>query len=177
MTFPSFSVGETLRSADMNAVGLWLVKTVTVGAGVSTVPVNDAFSGDFTNYRIVWSNINSNTGANLLFQFSNITGSSYLTGGSFTTFGSATLTGLGPAAATTWIVGSAGTTGSFGSIDLYAPQKATTKSFVGAGTSAGSQYSFNGFCTSTTQAVSFVLSSTGGVSFTGGTVRVYGYRD
>jgi hypothetical protein len=176
MTFPSFNAGEILTAADMNAVGLWLVSTTTIGTGVTSVPVNNVFSANYTNYRIVWSNINASAGGNLNFQFSNITGSSYLTGGSFTSYASATLTGFGPAAATSWLIGSLGTTGSHGSIDVFAPQTATTKAFIGAGTSAGSQYSFNGHCTSTTQAVSFTF-SVSGITMTGGTIRVYGYRN
>lgn len=176
MPVPDFSPGEVLTAAAMDSIGLWLISTTTVGTGVSTVSVNNVFSSNYTNYRIVWANINASTGGNLNFQFSNITGSSYLTGGSFTSYASATLTGFGPAAATTWLVGSLGTTGSFGSMDVLAPQTATTKAFVGASTSSGSQYSFNGFCTSTTQAVSFVL-SVAGATLTGGTIRVYGYRN
>ena len=54
MTFPNFSVGETLRSADMNAVGLWLVKTQTF-SGSGTAQLTNCFSADFQNYRLVFS--------------------------------------------------------------------------------------------------------------------------
>jgi hypothetical protein len=57
MTFPSFSVGEVLTAADMNAVGLWLVKTQTVGTGVSSVTVTGAFSADYDAYKIVATNV------------------------------------------------------------------------------------------------------------------------
>ena len=53
MTYPSFSAGEILRATDMNAVGLWLIKSQTIGSGVSSVTVSDAFSATYDNYRIL----------------------------------------------------------------------------------------------------------------------------
>jgi hypothetical protein len=55
MTYPTFAVGEILTAADMNAVGLWLVKTQTVGTGVSSVTVTGAFSAGYDNYKITYS--------------------------------------------------------------------------------------------------------------------------
>ncbi len=49
MTYPSFSAGDILTAADMNAVGLWLVKTQTVGTAVASVTVTDAFSSTYDN--------------------------------------------------------------------------------------------------------------------------------
>jgi hypothetical protein len=55
MTYPSFSAGEVLRAVDMNAVGLWLVKSQAVGSGVSSVVVTGAFSADYDNYVVIYS--------------------------------------------------------------------------------------------------------------------------
>jgi hypothetical protein len=52
MSYPSFSAGEVLNASDMNAVGLWLVKTQTIGTGVSSVTVNDAFTSDYNAYFV-----------------------------------------------------------------------------------------------------------------------------
>jgi hypothetical protein len=52
MTFPSFTSGEVLRATDMNAVGLWLIKSQTVGTAVSSVTLSDVFSADYDNYRV-----------------------------------------------------------------------------------------------------------------------------
>jgi len=49
MTYPSFTSGDILTAADMNAVGLWLVKTQTVGTAVSSVQVTGAFSSTYDN--------------------------------------------------------------------------------------------------------------------------------
>ena len=69
MTFPSFSAGEVLRAQDMNAVGRWLVKTVTVGSAVTTVPVTDAFSTEYDNYEIVFSGGSKSSPGTMNMQF------------------------------------------------------------------------------------------------------------
>ena len=48
-TPPTFSSGSVLTAAQMNAVGLWLVKTQTVGTAVSSVSVTDVFSSNYDN--------------------------------------------------------------------------------------------------------------------------------
>ena len=52
MTFPVFASGDVLRAADMNAVGMWLITNTTISAAATT-NVNDVFSADYPNYRIV----------------------------------------------------------------------------------------------------------------------------
>lgn len=54
MTFPSFVSGEVLRAEDMNAVGLWLVKSQTF-TGSGTAQLTNCFNADFQNYRLVFS--------------------------------------------------------------------------------------------------------------------------
>jgi hypothetical protein len=53
MTFPTFSVGETLRSADMNAVGLWLVASGTLTATTSGTNLTGIFSSEYKQYRVL----------------------------------------------------------------------------------------------------------------------------
>ena len=55
MTFPVFASGDVLNASDMNAVGLWLVKTQTIGSAVSSVSVTNAFSSNYENYYITVS--------------------------------------------------------------------------------------------------------------------------
>ena len=54
-TPPTFSSGAVLTAAQMNSVGLWLVKTQTIGSAVSSVSVTGAFSADYDNYLITVS--------------------------------------------------------------------------------------------------------------------------
>jgi hypothetical protein len=53
-TPPVFSAGAVLTAAQMNAIGLWLVKTDTITSGASKV-ITDCFNTDFRNYQIVIS--------------------------------------------------------------------------------------------------------------------------
>ena len=54
-TPPDFSSGAVLTAAQMNSVGLWLVKTQVVGNAVASVAVTSAFSSDYDSYRIIYS--------------------------------------------------------------------------------------------------------------------------
>jgi hypothetical protein len=67
MTFPVFNVGETLRAADMNAVGMWKVSSTTFNnPGFS---MNNVFTSDYTNYRIVISGLCTTADADTTFRF------------------------------------------------------------------------------------------------------------
>lgn len=189
MSFPSFNVGEVLTAADMNAVGMWRVTSgitatngtvsdgvVTVGNAVASVTVSGCFSADFLNYRIIYEGVVSSANGNMEMQLSAITGSVYQTSGTFLTLGNATVTGFGPAATTRWTLGPIGTTISTGILDLTAPRVARQKMMYVQGTSQVAYYSFAGYCNSTSTATGFVLSPNAG-TLTGGTIRVYGYRD
>ena len=62
-TPPTFSSGAVLTAAQMNSVGLWLVKTQAVGASaVPSVTVTGAFSADYENYLITVSGGVGSTG-------------------------------------------------------------------------------------------------------------------
>lgn len=58
MTYPSFSAGEVLRAQDMNAVGMWKVGTGTAVYGTTTqLNMSNVFTSDYSNYKIVISNL------------------------------------------------------------------------------------------------------------------------
>jgi hypothetical protein len=176
MPVPDFSPGEVLTAAAMDSIGLWLVKTQTVGTAVSSVTVTGAFSADYNNYKITWDGIVNSSAGNLNFQLSGITGNVYSTGGSFYTYGSSVVTGFGPAPTSTWLIGPAGAFNSSGYADLSAPNLARRKSMLTQATSTLSYYSFAHSCDSTSVATGFVISPNTG-TMTGGTIRVYGYRN
>ena len=52
MAFPVFSPGDVLNASDMNAVGLWKVANATFTT-VGTVNVNNCFTSDYVNYRLI----------------------------------------------------------------------------------------------------------------------------
>jgi hypothetical protein len=66
MSFPSFSTGEVLTAADMNAVGLWLVGSTTF-VTTATPFINGCFTSDYENYRVL-INAEASTATNLRFR-------------------------------------------------------------------------------------------------------------
>jgi len=56
-TPPTFTNGTPLYQESLNAIGLWLVKSQTVGTGVSVQNVTSCFSADFDNYVVTVSNV------------------------------------------------------------------------------------------------------------------------
>jgi hypothetical protein len=76
MTFPSFSSGEVLTAGDMNAVGLWKVATgsFTGASSASALNMDNVFTSNFDNYRIIFRTLSSASG-NLLIQLRDTAGS------------------------------------------------------------------------------------------------------
>ena len=69
MTFPSFSSGEVLRAADMNAVGLWKVASGTLSS-TSTNFVG-CFTSDYDNYLILLDKVAVSSAADIYIRFLN----------------------------------------------------------------------------------------------------------
>jgi hypothetical protein len=58
-TPPDFTAGTALAAASLNKVGLWYITSVNMGG---TININNIFSSDFDNYRLVFENL-SHSGA------------------------------------------------------------------------------------------------------------------
>jgi hypothetical protein len=54
MPVPNFSPGEVLTAGAMDSIGLWHITTVSPAAA-TVVAVNNCFSSDYTNYRVLIS--------------------------------------------------------------------------------------------------------------------------
>lgn len=177
-TPPDFSVGQVLTAAQMNAVGLWLVKAQTIGTAVSSVSVSDAFNADFDNYRVVWQMNSASATANVQFQFNSSTGNTYYSNAMYMAPTSAAMTGFGPAATNHVVVGIIGTTNVGGGvIDLYEPNAAQRKPFTCQSMSNAYFWTGGGLDTDTTARTGFNFTLSAGATMTGGTIRVYGYRN
>ena len=178
MTFPSFSVGEVLTAADMNAVGLWLVKTQTVGTGVSSVIVTDCFSANYENYLFYYNNYTGNTNASLRLQFNNSTGTTYQLGGFFGSFGSAAFNGYGPAATDRFVdFGQIQTTATSTVAQIMSPFATGPTRIQSQSSSGGGYYHMYGRDSASASNTGFTLSHSAAGTITGGTIRVYGYRN
>ena len=177
MPVPDFSPGEVLTAAAMDSIGLWLVKTQTVGTGVSSVPVTDAFSADFDNYKIV---VNGGVGSATQAIALQLTGSSTAYYGAHitATYSTGAVSGNPVNNAASWsFVGVSSPDQNFLDCDLISPQLAKPTGISGAyinGSTNGNGGSFNGYHASLYQATGFTLIVGG--TMTGGTIRIYGYR-
>jgi hypothetical protein len=178
MTYPSFTAGEVLRAADMNAVGLWLVKTQTVGTGVSSVTVTGAFSADYDNYRIIYDGGAHSTSASINLQLGSTT-SGYYFAYVFNQFSATAVVGGGSTTGSNFdSVGRGSVNGNNLSCDLYGPflSKRTGCRYLGMDyAAAGFNIGGTGFLNDTTSYTAFTMTTPSG-TMTGGTIAVYGYK-
>ena len=175
MTFPVFASGDVLNASDMNGVGLWLVKSQAVGSGVSSVTVTGAFSADYDNFLITWQGITGTSGYSAFMTIDGSAGATYNYSGRYWPYtGAAGDTNAAASAGGFWL-GIMGASFS-GCLNVIQPQQATTTTCTGS--SAGSTYSnaVGGYDSNTAASTAFTFVSGFG-TFTGGTIRVYGYRN
>jgi hypothetical protein len=194
MTFPTFSSGEVLRAADMNAVGLWRVTNctvssvggtaatasngvITIGTGNTSVTVNNAFSSDYQNYRIVIENTTTNGTASHQMQLNGQT-TLYYNAGEYFLWGTGGATFFNPVAASVWTLSANVANGFYthAIIELMNPQKPTVTSGSCVSQSGNGGYNAQLLNSNTAASTAFTISKVGD-TMTGGTIRVYGYRD
>ena len=178
MPVPDFSPGEVLTAAAMDQVGLWLVKTQTIGAGVSSVTVTDAFSADYQNYRVTWTGGTMSAATDLSFQLSGLTSNGYYGSQYYDSYlGGTTGVNRWNNAASWQRCGGGNTVSAILSIDIFRPAVAaqTTMTFQGF---AGNEFTIQGagVQNAATAATGFILTPVSG-TMSNGVVRVYGYRD
>jgi hypothetical protein len=182
MAIKTFTDLTTLPASDINTYlnfgGLVYVKQQTVGTGVSSLTVTNAFSSEYDNYRIIYSGGVASNQANIWLRvgslatnyFGAVTGTSYFTGG---------VVGIGLNNGTVWYGGSCGTTFATLDCDIFAPNVANRKTLLHSkwfyNTTNDAYSQFIGETTSTSQYTDFTLFTSSG-TLTGGNICVYGYR-
>ena len=176
MSYPVFASGDVLNASDMNGVGLWLVKTQTIGTGVSSVTVTGAFSADYDNYLITVSGGAGSTTSVLNLQLgSKVTNYSYqYLYGSWNN----TAAALGSTTGTSFtFAGSYDANGISMNCTVINPNLAKATRVIADSTSSASfSGNMTGYDADTTQYTAFTLIPASG-TLTGGTIRVYGYRN
>jgi hypothetical protein len=179
-TPPDFTTGQVLTAAQMSAVGLWEVGTLTI-TNATSGSIDTAFTSDYKNYRIVGT-FSSTTALNLLFTFRNsggdVTLTNYKNVYAFLTYG----------ATPTWTLGGATAAANFSEFartdtngaesavvaDVMGPNTATRTNLISSCTDQVLTRTMNGIYNADTAMVGFKLSAS--TAFTG-TFRVYGYRN
>lgn len=160
------------------AAGLELISATTIGSAVSTVTVSGAFSSTYDNYRIIINGGVASTTSSMQMQLGATT-TGYYDAGVFVAYNSTTVNGNSNANAASWLVGQ-NTVDSLDSvIDLRSPNLAKNTHFsaqFSRSTTTGPNWAYGGYVANTTQYTAFtVFPNTG--TITGGTIRVYGYRN
>jgi hypothetical protein len=177
MTFPSFGAGEVLTATDMNAVGLWLVKSQTVGTGVSSVTLSSCFNQDFDAYKVTWTGGACSAGFNVRLQLGSAT-ANYTNSLIYNTFAApAAVVGAALVSTTHWEWAGAGnTTTAFLNCDVLSPFLAENSRMIANWTPPDAAGWSNGILLDTTSHTSLTLTPGIAGTFTGGTVCVYGYK-
>jgi hypothetical protein len=175
-TPPDFLSGAVLTSAQMNAIGLWLITSQTIGSAVSSVAVTDVFSSDFDNYRIqISGGTCSSNDSNITLQLGATTTGYYQqqTGATYAGVASSNSTNNGANFARS---GSLSTDGLFLDLDLLGPNLAKRTFMVHATIFDAVARVGAGYLDDTTAYTAFTIAPSAG-TITGGTIRVYGYRN
>jgi hypothetical protein len=182
MAIKTFTAGSVLTAADTNTYlansGLVLVKSQTVGTGVSSVNVTSAFSTDYDNYRILYTNGLSSAGAiGISMKLGTLT-AGYYSGVVNVSYNTALVTGTGQDNQAIWnnVGGSGAANYVIFDADVYAPFLSRWTFFASRGIHFAFTFSTaNGLNTSTSSITDFTLQPASG-TLTGGTITVYGYR-
>lgn len=197
-TFTNPSAGDSLNSPSHSAqhstvndtvvalqqhAGLVFIKSVTIGSGVSSVTVSNAFSADFQNYKILIDVANCTGDAALMMKVGSTTSGYYgghygyrFNGVSYSFFannGAETSIGAVGAGRGGWVV-----------IDINNPFETEETSWAGnflyrRTTSSGNgAFGYHGsMVDNTTSYTAFTIEPDFVNTMTGGTIRVYGYNN
>ena len=159
--------------------GLVLIKSQTVGTAVSSVTVSDAFNSFYENYKIIINGGSASANGLLRIELSGIT-TGYYASTPGANYSNGAYASIFQNNAALWnAVGNHYSTDLVMNIDLLNPFLGKKKWITANHVTFNSFNSYGqtvGECTGTTSVTGFVISPTSG-TLTGGTIRVYGYRN
>lgn len=181
MTYPVFASGDVYTAQDANAIGLWLVKSQAVGTGVASVVVTGAFSSDYNNYFVTWTaGTGSVGGAQLRIAFNVDTANNYYSNIITQTAGLATVNGQAFGALVGFtVVGYVDTGDTSLSLTINNPNRTLNTNFYGSFNCLGGSSqvgTVGGWSIATGANTGFTLYPSSG-TISGGTIRVYGFRN
>lgn len=159
--------------------GLTFIKSQTIGSGVSSVTVTDAFSATYDNYLITINGGNgSSDGIAGLLTLGSTTSGYYLCG-QYMSYGSATVNGYNISNGSSWIGTYCSLNNHSAQITLQNPYLSDQTVFESRLTGVGAgdnQARYAGYLNNTTSYTAFTITANTG-TMTGGTIRVYGYQN
>ena len=180
MAIKTFTTGEVLTAADTNTYlansGLVYVKSQTVGTGVTSVVVTNAFSSDYENYLVTYSGATNFLGEVLRIQLGATT-TGYYGNMMYANYASGAPASVGDSNTANW-------THCSGGVNYFTNLQVTImQPFASATTSISSPYQDGsnagqktGWLNNSTSYTGFTLIVGNPYTITGGTITVYGYR-
>jgi hypothetical protein len=190
MPVPAFTPGEILTAANMNQVGLWLVKTETFTAD-NSVDIDACFNSNFANYRVECQWLHNTTAGAVNLKFKDAGGTISTNYGTRAAgnYRSAGVNQFAAYANQNDLLGTAGVfigstntgTRGYASFDIFSPNLAQQTNLMGQfmgesdGTNTLLNLTIGGWQNSATVMVGLNIAPAAGTLT--GVVRVYGYRN
>lgn len=176
-----YVAGQVLTAAQQTTlqtnIGLTFITAETIGTTQTSITMSNVFSATFDNYKITISGGTTNTddqgfGVRLGGEITNY----YVaqTGSSYAGADNNTSTNGGSSWAT---VGRLRTNGNNLNIEVHSPYLSKISYIYGTSVNLGTSRSFGGYLNTTASYTAFTVLVEGGDNMTGGTIRVYGYRN
>ena len=154
--------------------------TGIIGNAVSSVTVNNAFSSLYDNYKIIYTNVNSSANDVLVQMTIGSPVSAYRFAQQVTTYATGsvlTFSVSGTGGVNFWNVGYTGTVNEMYSIiELQSPFLTINKTIQANGGRNNALISMNGIVLDAVSRTNFTFTPASG-TLTGGSIRVYGYRN
>lgn len=165
-----------LATGTANAPGLELVKTQTIGSAVSSVEVTGAFSSTYDSYKIIMNGgASSDADINVNMVLGSTTTGYYSVRSGWRYAGTA-LNFVDANNGSQWLVGSGVGTNPQIVADIVNPNLAKNTFFYAVTNTTAGIATSAGYQSATTQFTAFTLTPSSG-TLTGGTIRVYGYKN
>lgn len=175
----NYSTTTQMNTAIDNAKGLVLITTATIGTAVSSVTVNNAFSSTYDNYKVMISGGSAAANTQLILQLGS-TNTGYYYTYVVNPYGSNASTPYGRTNYSSILVGFASTNTINCNLEIEQPNLAKNTSFhttYNQTFTTGETWRSSGYLNNTTQYTSFTIFPENATTLTGGTIRVYGYRN
>jgi len=160
----------------VGASGLTLISATTVGSAVATVTVSGAFSSTYDNYKITYTGGASSASAINVYMTLGAANTAYYSIRSGLRYTAAAFSFVDSNNGANWIAGNGVGTNPTINIDVLGPNLAKNTFFNGVVNATAGIALTGGYQDSATQFTAFTISPDSG-TFTGGTIRVYGYAN
>jgi hypothetical protein len=180
MSFPSFSVGEVLTAADMNAVGLWKIASGTLSLTTTPTNVTGVFSSTYKQYRLLLNVTNKSASIRVDMKYivgTTATSTAYYQAGIGSDYTANATLYYQRSNNDPQLYGIASSALLSASLDIYNPNKAALTMHHGTIVDAnfGFPYMVGGSQNSSTQFTGFQLFTSTGTATV--EYQVFGYRD